>query len=227
MPTSQAAANLTPPQPPPYPEPMTMATAATTPLRFALSWHRTEIPETLSRRGSYLHAGRIGWRRPLWLALALVYATLFGLAAWVIAWGNRQPVSLQVLAATAGAALGVTILLTGLVTVTAFTVRRAAATAWIHDTRGTAGAIMTTRRAGGWNLYCVHARPTGAGLGRELMDQVTALADRHHQDLHLIASHPDAVRFYVRHGFTPRAPGSLRMDRTAAVSESPQHGKSG
>lgn len=206
---------------------MTTATATTTPLRFALSWHRTEISETLSRRGSYLHGGHIGWRRPLWLALTLVYAALLGLAAWVIAWGHRQPVPIQVLAATVGAALGVILLLAGQVAVTALAVRRAAATVWIHDTRGTAGAIMVTPRTGGWNLYCVHARPTGAGMGRELMSQVTALADQNHQDLHLIASHPDAVRFYLRHGFTPRTPGSLRMDRTPAVSESPRHGKSG
>lgn len=97
----------------------------------------------------------------------------------------------------------------------------------IRSEVGIAAATAVPAARGGWKLVCVVTRPTGRGLGRQLMAAVTETADLSTTRLELDAVNDAAARFYRRAGFVPtrrrlRALSWLlgqRMERSPQASE--------
>ena len=98
---------------------------------------------------------------------------------------------------------------------------RLALRGWFTDTHPGRGGAYVTERRGDWWLYCMHATPTGRGLGAGVLTQVCAAADDAGATLLLDSSGPAATRFYLRHGFTPAPGGRRRMCRPPKCQDTP------
>lgn len=157
------------------------------PTRFTTGWLHAELGQI--RQGDLI--------RPFtWFTLALV---VFPTGIWLY---GTEPLGL---AWQLGGTIIWVVLLTALSVPAqwvscASTARRAARSWLLEDDRGAAGALLHTRRGGGWRLGWVWAQPVGAGLGNKLMGQV--ITDCGDEALHLVAVNQAAARFYLRYGFT-------------------------
>ncbi len=182
--------------------------------RFARSWAAAETREICSPRITFRSGSHIGWRRPAWAALIVTYMTLLATLGALLALIRHHGPLLVIASALLGATAGWGIYRAVAILGTWTGARRAQIRIWTQTAHAHGGAIARDKGDGIWEVNCVHAVPQGSGFGASIMhDLITQARSHGAHELQLTASHPDAARFYVRHGFTSTAPHSMRMKR--------------
>jgi len=169
--------------------------------QFARSWAASELQQL--RQGH--------WNR------TATVTTLFTLECVILLAGATYLLDgphAAAIAAVTAVLLTPPLVVTLLVAIEAHQFRTALRTWFRQSIHGRTGAYITTKgKDADWWLYCVHASPTGRGLGTELLARVCAAADQEGVTLMLDSSGADATRFYWRHGFVPAQGGRRRMCR--------------
>lgn len=174
--------------------------------RFARSWATNELQQL-----------RQGWTRTASVMALVTVDLVILVAVGYLLGAPRVGILSMLVAVVVLCPLAALLALTGWEAIN----YRHALRGWFTDTPAGRGGAYITDRNGTWWLYCMHATPTGRGLGTSLMTQVCAAADAAGATVVLDSSGEAATRFYQRHGFTPAPGGRRRMRRTPKCQNTP------